>query len=128
MGIENAKLLAHELIYWVNINDDIEKHINNCTTCVAFQQTQPKDKIIHHDIPAKPWELIGADRFNLNNKHYLCIIDYHSKFPIIQKTEDLTVDSLILTCKVVFAKYRLSRKTMSGLGGNFISGKFKTFC
>ena len=87
MGIEN-KLLACKSVYWVNINHDIESHIKNCTTCLTFQQTQPKDKIIHHDILTKPWEVIGADMFTLNNKHNLCIIDYHSKFPIIKKTEE----------------------------------------
>ena len=75
MGIEETKVLACESIYWVNINDDIEKHINNCTTCLTFQQAQLKDKIIHHDIPAKAWEVIGTDMFTLNNKHYLCVID-----------------------------------------------------
>ena len=105
-----TKLPVHESVYWVNTNDNIEKHIKNCITCLTFQQTQPKDKIIHYDILAKPWEVIGADMVTLNNKLYLCILDYHSKFPIIKKTEDLSADSLILLCKVIFAEYRLQRK------------------
>ena len=36
-------------------SDDIEKTHKNCSTCLDFQQTQPKEKIIHHEIPAKPW-------------------------------------------------------------------------
>ena len=95
MGIEKSKLLAHESIYWVNINDDIENFIKNCTTCLTFQQTQPRDKMIHHDILKRLWDVIGADMFTLNNKQYLCIVDYHSKLPIIKKTEDLSADSLI---------------------------------
>ena len=50
MGIETNKLLACESVYWVNINVDIENHIKNCTTYLTIQQTQLKDKIIHHDI------------------------------------------------------------------------------
>ena len=119
MGKEK-KLLACESVYWLNINDDIESHIKNCTTCLTFQQTQLKDKLIHHDNQAKPWEVIGADIFTLNDKHYLCIMDYHSKFPIIKKTEDFSADSLILTCKVIFADYGLPKKIMSDSGGNFI--------
>ena len=71
-----------KLVYQVNINTDIEKHIKNCNTCLEFQQMQPKEKIIHHDIPLRPWEVLGADVFYLNNKNYLCIIDYHNKFPV----------------------------------------------
>ena len=128
MEIEKNKTPACKSIYWVNINDDIENFIKNCTTCLIFQQTQPKDKIIHHDIPLRPWDVIGAHMFILNNKHYLCIVDYHSEFPIIKKAKDLSADSLILTCKFIFVEYGIPKKIMSDSGGNFISDKFKTFC
>ena len=68
------------------------------------------------------------DMFTLNNKYYLCIVDYHSIFPIIKKVEDLSADSLILTCKVIFAECRIPKKLMSDSGSNLISDKFKTFC
>ena len=87
-----------------------------------------KDKIIHHDIPIRPWDVIGADMFILNNKQYLCIVDYHSKFPIVKKTEGLSADSLILMCKIIVAEYGIPKKILSDSGGNFISDKFKTFC
>ena len=128
MGIEITKLLACELVYLVNINDDIERHIKNCTKCLTFQQTQLKDRIIHYDIPAKPWEVVGTDMFTLNNKHYLGIIYYHSNFSIIKKAEDLSADSLILMCKVIFVEYGLPKEIMSDSSGNFVSDKFQTFC
>ena len=53
--------------------------------CLEFQQTQPKEKIIHHDILLRPWEVLGVNIFQLNNKNYLCIVDYHSKFPVIKR-------------------------------------------
>ena len=54
MGIEKTKLLAHKCGYWYSINADIEKYIKQCATCLEFQQTQPKEKIIHHYIPLRP--------------------------------------------------------------------------
>ena len=92
----------HEWLYW-------KCHKNN-TTCLTSQQTQSKDKMIHHDIPVRPWDVIGADMFTLNNKHYLCIVDYHSKFPIIKKAEDLSADSLILTWKLFLQSAGYQRK------------------
>ena len=74
--------------------------MKGCTTCLTFQQTQPTDKMIHHDIPVRPWDVIGTDMFTLNNEHYLCIVDYHSKFPITKKAEDISADSLILRLKL----------------------------
>ena len=64
--------------------------------------------------------MISADIFTVNNKHYLCIVDYHSKFQIIKKTENLSADSLILTFKMIFAEYRIAKKIMSDSCSNFI--------
>ena len=38
MGIEKTKLLMHESVYWVNIDNDIENHIKNCHTCLEFSR------------------------------------------------------------------------------------------
>ena len=34
--------MAYASIYWTNINDDIEKQVKFFSTCLDFQQTQPK--------------------------------------------------------------------------------------
>ena len=64
----------------------------------------------------------------LNNKDYLCIVDYHSKFSVIRKTENLSTDRGILACKIIFSGYGLPKKIMSDAGCNFVSDKFKQFC
>ena len=85
--------------------------IKNCPTCLNFQQMQPKEKIIHHNIPLHPWEVISMDVFHFNNKNYLCIIDYNSKFPVIKKLEGLSAEILITTTKIIFTKYGIPPKT-----------------
>ena len=128
MGIEKTKLLACESVYWHSKNADIEKYIKNCATCPEFEQMQPKEKIIHHDIPLRPWEVLGADIFHFNNKNYLCLIDYHSKFPIIKRLEGLSAENLITTTKVIFAEYGIPCRLMSDAATNFVSDKFWQFC
>ena len=44
--------------------------------------------------------------FTLNSKNYLCIVDYHSKFPIVIKAED----SLILVFKVIFSEFGFAKE------------------
>ena len=105
MGMEKTKLLAHESVYWLPINADIDNFIRKCPTCLHFQQMQLKEKIIHHDIPLCPWEVIGMDVFHFNNKNYLHIIDYNSKFPVIKNLEGLSAESLITTTKIIFTEY-----------------------
>ena len=80
MDIEKMKLLACECVYWHSINTDIEKYIKQCTTCLEFQQMQPKEKIIHHEVPLRLWEAIGADIFHFNNINYLCVVTTTTTF------------------------------------------------
>ena len=96
--------------------------------CLEFQQMQPKEKIIHHDIPLRPWEVLGADFFHFKKKNYLCIVDYHSKFPVVKRLEGLSTENLITTAKVIFAENAIPCKLMSDIGTNFISDRFKQFC
>ena len=53
---------------------------------------QPK-KMVHDDTPLRPWEVLGADVFHFNNKNYFCIVDYHSKFPVIKGMDGLSTES-----------------------------------
>ena len=110
IGIEKTKLLAHESVFWHNINTDIKAYIKLCATCLEFQQMQPKEKITHHNIPLRPWEVGGADVFHFKNKHYLYIVDYNSKFPVIKRLEGLSADSLIKILKTIFTKYGIPHK------------------
>ena len=56
----------------------------------------------------------------------LYIVDNPSKFPIVNKMEDLLADSLILACN--FLEHGLPRKIMSDAGLNFVSDKIEKFC
>ena len=116
MGIEKTKLLTCKSMYWVNLNNDIENHVQNCSKCLEFQQTQPKEKTIHHDILLGPWEVLGVDVFQLNNKNYLCVVDYHSKFLVIKRMEGLSAECLMTTVKIIYAEYSIPHRLMSDAG------------
>ena len=63
----------------------------------------------------------------LKNRNYLCIVDYHSRSPVVKRAEDMSIERLIITCKVIFSEYGLLKKIMSDAGGNFISDRFWQF-
>ena len=45
----------------------------------------------------------------INNKDFLCIVDYYSKFPVVRKVEILSAKDLIRATKVVFTKFDLPK-------------------
>ena len=63
MGIEQTRLLAHGSKYWMNINAKIEITIKIVPYFLIFQAIQPKDKIMSHAIPGRPWEFFRTDSF-----------------------------------------------------------------
>ena len=67
-------------------------------------------------------------RISFKNKHYLCIVDYNSKFPVIKRPEGLSADNLINMVKTIFAQYGIPCKLMLGAGTNLVSDKFHQFC
>ena len=70
-------------------------------------------RLLHHNnIPLRPWEVLGADIFHFNNKNYLCVVDYHRKFPIFKRLEGLSTGSLTATIKVIFTEYGIPCKLM----------------
>ena len=81
MAIGKTKLFACKSFNWKGMNADIENCINNLHALILSKLNQ----FIHQDIPGKPAEVIGADIFTLNDKNYLCIADYYSKFPTVKR-------------------------------------------
>ena len=69
-----------------------------------FQATQLKVKPIPHDVKGKLRVNVGADIVMLNHKTYLCIVDYHSMFPVMKETDGISADSLIEMCKILFVE------------------------
>ena len=74
MGIEKTKLLAHESIYWFNVNNDIERYIKIAIHVLNFGKHSSGEKNLHHDIPIRPWDVVGVDIFQLNNKKIIYVM------------------------------------------------------
>ena len=71
---------------------------------------------------------IEADIFSFDKKHYLCIVDYHSKFLVMKQMERISRANLIKQIRLFFSECGLSIKTVSEPGTNLISEKFENFC
>ena len=126
MGIEKTKLLAHKSVYWADIYTYIEKHEKLCNmSWISADAAQ--GKIIHHNIPLRLWKVLDTDVFHFNNRNYLCIVDYHSKFPVVKRLEGLSTENLITTVKVIFVEYGIPHKIMSDTGTNSASDRFRNF-
>ena len=102
--------------------------MKQCATCLEYQQTLPHEKTIPYEVLHKPWGVVSADTFSINNHMLFYIVDYYSKLPIKKKADGLSADNLIRAATIVFTKFGLPKKIIPNAGINFILDEFKQFC
>ena len=61
-----------------------------------MQRSQPHEPLIQHEIPTRPWQIVGTDLFVVNRDTYLIICDYYSKFPFVYKIEGQVMSDAVI--------------------------------
>ena len=121
MGIENTMLVTCQSVYWLTMNADIDNTKKHCATFLDYQHTYLHEKIKLHKLLTKPWEIVGAGIFSINNETSLCIVDYYSMFPVMKRADGLSAHALIRAAKIVFTEFGLPRKIVSDTSMNFMA-------
>ena len=104
-GIEKSKARAREVMYWPGMTRDIENKVNRCRKWVEWRRNTQKEPLIHHEVPIRPWQKLGADLVEFRGQSYLCVVDYFSKFPEISRLQIKTASSIITHLKSIFARH-----------------------
>ena len=80
-GISRMRNLARQYVWWPGMDKDIEKEVQNCSTCQALCN-MPQSAPLHvWEWPQRPWTRVHADYAGpLEGKMFLILIDAHSKW------------------------------------------------
>ena len=62
------------------MNAEIADYIQKGNVCMSLQSNQNKESLICHEPTSRPWEKVANDIFTLNDKNYLCTVDYYSGY------------------------------------------------
>ena len=65
-------------MFWPDINTDIKKMVSQCSHSLDQRARQCPEPVIPHEVLTQPWSKVGSDLFQLDNKEYVLIVDYHS--------------------------------------------------
>ena len=68
------------MVNWPGKNKDIVDFISTCSVCKTYQTNQQKEPVINHEIPSRPWEKVGGDLFDIEDKHFLVCVSYYSGY------------------------------------------------
>ncbi|XP_030039191.2 uncharacterized protein K02A2.6 [Manduca sexta] len=128
MGIEKTKNLARGIVYWPNINHDIEMKIRQCEICMMFSANKTKETLLSHEQPEIPWQKVATDLFDYNNKKFLLVVDYYSNYiEIAQLSNDYRSQTVIQHLKSIFSRHGIPLQLVSDGGPPFNSQEFLKF-
>ena len=127
IGIQGCLRRAREVLYWPNMNSDVEEFVSKCVVCNNHSMEQGKEPLICHEIPSRPWEKIAVDLFKLNGRDFLITVDYYSSFFEVDRLHAKTASEVVKMLKVHFARHGILDYVMSDNGPPFQSGTFEDF-
>ena len=70
---------------------------------------------------------IRTDLFSFNNKDYVIVVDYTSKFFEISRLQNTEASTVINHTKAIFSRYGIPRKVVTDNGSQFTSYEYKNF-
>ena len=72
------------MIFWSRINQDIDRMIGSCSTCLTYRDRQTPEPLLPHLVSSRPWEKVASDLFEFDKKQYLVVVDYYSLYPEVK--------------------------------------------
>ena len=103
-GIVKCRKRAQESIWWPGLSKQLQDLVEQCTQCIKYRENNA-EPMIATEMPHRPWQKVATDLFELNNCHYLIVVDYFSRFFEVDKLNSTTSQNVIKHLKVHFSRY-----------------------
>lgn len=127
LGLNKCRARAQASVWWPGITKDIQRKIESCDFCCNNRPAQRKEPAKMTPLPQRPWQKIAADLCEIDQKHYLVITDYYSRFLEIAYLENLTSEQVIGKMKNIFARWGIPEELVTDNGTQFTSFQFRDF-
>ena len=136
MGVVRLKQKLRSMVYWPNLDQDVEHFVRDCTVCASSDKTyrtipaplQPRK------LPKGPWmdlgmDIVGPFQSAPTGYRFLVVLtDYYSKWPEVLPTSDVTSSIIIDFLQSKFVVWGLPYSITTDNGPQFISETFQQFC
>ena len=104
LGIQKCPSRAQNSVWWPGCTQQIKHAVENCKQCAALS-TNRREPLISSTLPQFPWQVVGADIFQLKDVYYLLVVDYYSRNLEAIKLSSMTSSAVITSLKSVFSRH-----------------------
>ena len=94
--------------------------------CQEQQKAQCAESLKPHEISIRPWQIVAAVLFQFGRSHYMLLVDYYSKYPLVRKLKDFSSKEIINLTKKIFREQGIPKRLISD-NGHYSSTLFKQF-
>ncbi|XP_028416269.1 uncharacterized protein K02A2.6-like [Dendronephthya gigantea] len=126
-GIEKTKQRVRQTVFWPRINNDIEDLVSKCSYCQELRNANPKEPMKPHVVPQYPWQVVGTDIFHWQDKDYLLVVDYYSRYWEVVKLTNMKAEYVITELRKIFSRHGIPEEIMSDNGPQYASREFQEF-
>lgn len=126
LGMTKCRARAKHSVWWPGLSGELTKLIESCDTC-ARERVNFKETLLPTEFPSRPWSTVGADLFQLDNKHYLVVVDYFSRYFEVAKLTSTSSEGVVEHFKSIFARHGIPEVVRSDNGPQFASEPFRKF-
>jgi hypothetical protein len=126
-GINKCRERAKSSVYWIGISSQIKAMIENCQHCAQHAKTQRREPMIASLLPLRPWQKLATDLLDFEEKTYIVVMDYYSRFIELEHLHGTVSRDIIKVLKSIFARHRIPDLLISDNGPWCASSEFAAF-
>ena len=125
-GIVKCLERARTTVWWHHMTSEVKDKVASCGVCNR-QLKNRAEPLMPREFPSRPWEKIATDLFHFQNKNYLLVVDFYSRWIELVHLSSTTSIQVINSLKSIFARYGIPDSVLSDGGPQYTSLSFKQF-
>lgn len=119
-GITKMKLLARSVVWWPEIDLDIENKVKACEMCALYQKYPPIAPLHPWEWPKKSWTRLHIDYAGpFIGKMFLVIVDAYSKWLEVVPVSSANSTQTVAALRQVFSTHGIPEVIVSNNGTLF---------
>ena len=128
IGICRMKSLARGIVWWPNLDEDLQAKVKDCYQCQLHQKSPPLAPLHPWEWPGRPWSRLHIDYAGpVRGKMLLVLIDSHSKWLEVVIVPSANSFHTIEKLRSMFSVHGLPEVIVSDNGSPFTSSEFHEF-
>lgn len=134
-GISRTTSFIKELYWWPHIAENIKNVIQHCTVCHSTDKPAKASPAPLQPVafPSRSWTKLAIDivgpfeQAPPKERYFITLVDYHSKWPEVASSHNVTTASVVDFLKSIFSREGLPLEITTDNGPQFTSHEFNQF-